>query len=102
MSELKAKYALYPRKNPFQAVTVLHPPGQQLTGWYSANAFFYAVQGTCEPSNSTHDRAEQGAAACGKEDAEQLEIQAAIPMSKQSAPIIARQPKDTLDLYQPD
>ena len=44
MSGLKAQYVLYPRKNPFQAATVLHPPGQQETGWYSANAFFYAVK----------------------------------------------------------
>ncbi len=44
MSELRARFVLPPRKNPFQAVTVLHPPGQQETGWYSANAFIYAVQ----------------------------------------------------------
>ena len=106
MNELKAKYVLYPRKNPFQAVTVLHPPGQQLTGWYSANAFFYAVQGKSESSNSRreeimHDKAEQEVA-CSTEDAKQPEIHTEVLVSGESAPTIALQSKDTLDLYQPD
>ena len=44
MARLGAKYVLDPLKNAFPAITTLHPPGQQETGWYSANAFIYAVQ----------------------------------------------------------
>lgn len=50
MATAHAEYVLLPRKNLFSAVTTLHPPGQQATGWYSANAFIYAVQGK-SPSN---------------------------------------------------
>lgn len=42
---LKARYLVYPRKNPFAAVTTLHPPGQRETGWYAANSFLYVVTG---------------------------------------------------------
>jgi len=44
--ELRARYVVYPRKNPFAAVTTLHPPGQRDTGWYAANSFLYVVAGT--------------------------------------------------------
>ncbi len=38
------RYVLFPRKNPFAAVTVLHPPGQRDSAWYCANAYAYAVR----------------------------------------------------------
>eukprot|EP00955_Chlamydomonas_euryale_P020091 213604-Chlamydomonas_euryale.AAC.34 len=47
MATLGAAYVLRPRKNSFAAVTTLHPPGQKDTGWYCANAYLYAIQGSC-------------------------------------------------------
>eukprot|EP00873_Tetraselmis_striata_P002001 jgi/Tetstr1/422265/TSEL_013110.t1 len=43
--ELRAQYVMYPRKNPFAAVTTTHLPGRQQDTWASANSFVYAVQG---------------------------------------------------------
>jgi hypothetical protein len=44
MTRLGANFVLEPKKNPFSAATTLHPPGQQETGWYAANAMIYAIQ----------------------------------------------------------
>ncbi len=62
MASLGARYVLSPRKNPFAAVTTLHPPGQKAL-WYSANAFVYAVQGTVEPAGMVEQPAETTRAA---------------------------------------
>jgi len=107
MRGMRAKYVLYPRKNPFQAVTVLHPPGNR-EGWYSANAFVYAVQGTCEPSISrpesiTQDVGGEQEAACGMKDTViDRPNQQQNQETREGSHVTSQHLEESLDLYLPD